>query len=444
VTRLLVIGVSHRTAPLSVRESLAVSGDALSARLAAMLPLCSEAMVVSTCNRHEWYVALPEGAPSGPLEDALCAGHPQVRGHLYRHEGDAAVRHLFRVAASLDSMVLGEPQILGQVKEAYAAAGGAGAVGPLLQRAVTRSFAVAKRVRSETRIGENSASVASVAVDLASHIFGGLAGHPVLVIGAGKMAELAARHLQRAQAASIWVVNRTRKRADELAARLHGVAYDYGEMEALLSRADVVLSSTGAQEPVVRHDLVARVMRARRGRWLLLLDIAVPRDIEARVGELENVYLYDMDALQEVVADNLAERRREAEAAEAIVRDEVRRFLQGERTQGVAPTIKALREQAQRVAQEEVARLLPRLQGATERDRQLVASMAEALVNKLLHGPLTALKKDAAADGQRPLRDLEESTRVLFGLDEGPRQARQKEPVTESAGEAGQAGGSGT
>jgi glutamyl-tRNA reductase len=297
---------------------------------------------------------------------------------------------------------------------------------------VTKSFAVAKRVRSETAIGKNSASVASVAVNLASHIFGPLKGHPVLIVGAGKMAELAARHLREAQVEQIWVVNRTRARADALAERLGGIAYDWDQLESLLTRAAVVLCSTGAKEPVIRYDMVARAMKARRGRWLFLVDIALPRDVDPRAAELGNVYLYDIDALQQVVADNLKERQKEAEAAERIVGEELSRFVEGERTQGVVPTIKLLRELCQEVARKEAERVLPRLQGVTERDQKLIHQMAEAIVNKLLHGPLTALKRDAAQGGG-PMRDLSEAVQKLWslsegsGADSGP--ARVPEPV---------------
>ncbi len=379
--------------------------------------LVREAMVVSTCNRYELY-AVPDDPADGAAVEALVLSHrPQARGHLYRYEGEQAVRHLFRVAASLDSLVLGEPQILGQVKDAYQAALSAGTAGTLLSRTVAKSFAVAKRVRSETAIGKNSASVASVAVSLASHIFGSLSGHPVLIVGAGKMAELAARHLREAQVEDLWVVNRTRARADALAQRLGGTAYDWEQLEALLAKAAVVLCSTGAKEPVIRHDMVARAMKVRRGRWLFLVDIAMPRDVDPRAAELDNVYLYDIDALQQVVTDNLKERQKEAESAERIIGEELSRFVEGERTQGVVPTIKLLREACQELAKKEVERVLPRLHGATEKDRQLIEQMAEAIVNKLLHAPLTALKRDAAQGGDPP-RDLADAVHRLWSLNE--------------------------
>lgn len=431
MTRLAIIGLSHHTAPVEVREGVALTGDALRAELARLSAAGQEAMVVSTCNRFELYAAVPDadGADDRALERVealLLTRAPQARPYLYRLAGEAALRHLLRVASSLDSLVVGEPQILGQVKDAFEAAQAVGCAGPYLSRLLPRAFAVAKRVRSQTAIGRNSASVASVAVALAGSVFGSLRGHPVLVVGAGKMAELAARHLMQAEVTDLRVVNRTRARADALAQKLGGTAHDFWELEAQLCQAAVVLCSTGAQEPVLRHDLVARAMKARRGRWLLLLDIAVPRDVDPKVAELENVYLYDIDALQAVLANNLKERQREAEAAERIVAEELRELLQGERALGVVPTIKLLRERAQEAARKEVERTLPRLSaGVTEKDRQLVAQMADAIVNKLLHGPLTALKKDAAAaagpgggieEGALPPGSLVAAVRALWSL----------------------------
>lgn len=427
MTRLAVIGLSHHTAPVEIREGVALSGEALQAELQRLSAAGHEAMVVSTCNRFELYAAVSDDEQSlERVESLVLARSPQARPYLYRHDGEAALRHLLRVASSLDSLVVGEPQILGQVKDAFEAAQAAGCAGPYLLRLLPRAFAVAKRVRSQTAIGRNSASVASVAVALAGNVFGSLRGHPVLVVGAGKMAELAAKHLMQAEVTDLRVVNRTRARADALAEKLGGKAFDYWELESQLCQAAVVLCSTGAQEPVLQKELVARVMKARRGRWLLLLDIAVPRDVDPKVSELENVYLYDIDALQTVVQGNLKERQREAEEAERIVAEELREVLQGERALGVVPTIKLLRERAQDAARKEVERTLPRLSpSATEKDRQLLSQMADAIVNKLLHGPLTALKRDAAAAAgpsggvdELPPGSLVAAVRTLWALGE--------------------------
>jgi glutamyl-tRNA reductase len=428
VTRLYAFSLAHPTAPVEVREAVAASGERLLGQLQAIKEqgTVQEALILSTCNRHELYVAADGPAACEALLPLTFSGHPAAAAYLSRREGDDAVRHLFRVAASLESQIVGEAQILGQVKEAFALANAQGTIGPLLQRVVPRALAAAKRVRTETRIGENAASVASVAVDLAGHIFADLRSQPVLIVGAGKMAELMARHLLAAQVQKLWIVNRTRARAEELAARLGGTAHDFGELESLLQRAAVVLCSTGANEPVLRRDLLFRIMKARRGRWLFLIDIAVPRDIEPAVGDLENVYLYDIDALEAVVEKNRGERQQEAAAAARILDEELQRFARSERTQGLVPTIRLLRERSHRVAQREVERLLPRLSGASERDRQLIGQMAEAIVNKLLHGPLTALKRDAGNEEGQPLRSLEEAVRLLWTLDEEP--AAEAEP----------------
>jgi len=435
VSRLFVIGLSHRTAPIEIREayvqaqSQALSqaasrapganqeANALRQRLEQVAAACGEAMLVSTCNRVELYGALPAGGDAAEVlrraEEIFLQPLPIVRPHLYRLEGEAALIHLFRVASSLDSMVVGEPQILGQVKEAYRAATAAGTVGSVLGSLVPRAFAVAKRVRTETTIGESPASVASVAVDLARQIFGDLRGHPVMLVGAGKMSELCARHLREAGASDFLIVNRTRSRAEELAERLRGTAHELSEMEALLGRAAVVLFSAGAPEPLLRADTLARAMKARRGRWLLLIDIAVPRDVEPQAGQLENVYLYDIDALSEVVAGNLDGRQRAAADAEAIVHAELLRAVERDRGADVVPLIRALRERAQGIAEAEVARVLPRLGPLGERERALVAGLADAVVNKLLHGPLTALRRGAAAPSGI---DLAEAVRRMWSI----------------------------
>ncbi len=440
MSRLFVIGLSHRTAPVDVREALVRSDEALRQQLRAAADLCGEAMVVSTCNRYELYGQLPDGnggaALLTELESLFTRADSTAREHLYRLHGEPAIRHLFRVASSLDSMIVGEPQILGQIKQAYQLAQKLGTIGGTLGAALPHAFLVAKRVRTETAIGASSASVASVAVSLASQIFGQLRGHPVLLCGAGKMAELCARHLREASADQFLVVNRTRARAEELAARLHGSAHDFSELEALLGRAAVVLCSTGSREPVLRADLLSRVMKARRGRWLLLIDIAVPRDVEPQVGELDNVYLYDIDALQAVVAGNLSERQREAAAAEQIISGELTRFVARQREGGVVPVIKALRAYAQGVAQAEVARVAPRLGSLGERERKLVQQLADGIVNKLLHAPLTALKR-AAAEPEGPLAlDLAGAVRSLWpleGLGTGGDELGEGEPLPDGA-----------
>jgi glutamyl-tRNA reductase len=434
LARLCVVGLSHKTAPIELREKLAFPDGELEEALkrAAATPGVEEVMIVSTCNRVEIY-ASSSGAEA--VRRFLVEGRvvsAAVEPHLYAHEGAAALKHLFRVAASLDSMVVGESQILGQVKEAYALAARAGTVGALLQRAMPRAFQLAKRVRSDTEVASGAASIASVAVDLASQIFGDLNGRSVLVVGAGKMGDLSARHLRASGIGDLHVVNRTLERASELAARLEGTAAPWSELDALLTKVDIVLCSTGASEPVIRAAQIHKVMRARRGRWLFLIDIAVPRDVEPEVGNIENVYLYDVDELDRVVTANRAGRAREAEVAERMVEEEVARFLATERTQGAVPTIKALREKFTQVAQAEAERTLGRLASPSEKDRAQVQQMAESIVNKLLHPLLMALKREAGEEGE----SLSAAVRALFDLeDEAP--ADEAAPVREGQAKRG-------
>ncbi len=418
MSKLFVIGLSHRTAPLTLRESLAVSEAELRDRLQRASSMCGEALLLSTCNRVELYGALGDESRLGELRKLLVSNQPEADRHLYEKRGDEAVGHLFRVASSLDSLVVGEPQILGQLKQAFRSAQEVGTVGPVLGALLPTAFAVAKRVRSETAIGENPASVASVAVQLAHQVFGSLHKQPVLLVGAGKMAELVARHLLQAEVQPLWIVNRTLSRAESLAAELGGEAQPFDRLESLLTKAAVVISSTGARDPVIRVDLVSRVMKARRGRWLLLVDIAVPRDIEPQVGGLENVYLYDLDALQQVVSHGQAERMREAESARRIVEDELLRLGRRERSADVGPVIRALRSHAHEIAQAEVARILPKLGPLGERQRQLILGLGPSIVNKLLHPPLTTLKQQAEqVDGAARTTELVEALVRLWSLD---------------------------
>jgi glutamyl-tRNA reductase len=427
MARLCVIGLSHKTAPVEVRERAAFAEDALPEALkrACAVPGVGEAMIVSTCNRVELYAGVDgDGAAAAAALQRFFVGErglpESTNAHLYKHDAEAAVRHLFRVASSLESMVVGESQILGQVKDAFGAAQAAGTVGAVLARAVPRAFSLAKRVRTETDIARASASIASAAVDLAAQIFGDLDGREVLVVGAGKMGDLSARHLKAAGAGRLRVVNRTHARAVELAERLGGDARPWEELDRLLREVDIVLCSTGAQEPVIREPRVREAMRARKGRWLFFIDIAVPRDVDAAVGAIENVYLYDVDALENVVAQNRAGREREAIEAEALIDEELRRFHADERTLGAVPTIKALRERFLEVARAEAER--------RGQDR----AFAEALVNKLLHPALSALKREAqdAPDGGA----LSEAVRALWSLEDEPEVA-DVVPLKKESGE---------
>lgn len=413
----LVLGLNHRTAPVAVRERLAASDGGLGAVAAQLraLPEVREAVFVATCNRVEVYaVAASAGAEQLRLWLEQRAPGASVRDCLYEHHGAQAIRHMFRVAASLDSMVVGEPQILGQVKEAFGAAREQGAVGPQLHRLLSRAFAAAKRVRSETSIGEGSVSVASVAVDLASQIFGDLAGRRVLLVGAGKMALGAARALGQA-GAKLSVTNRSLEKAEALAQERGGDAHPLNSLPMLLERADVVLCSTGASQFVLTLELIQASLRTRRGRPLFVIDISVPRNVDPRVHDLDGAYLFDVDDLEREVAQALGARGGVLANAEKILEEELRSFEQSQRLDGIVPTVSALRERFHSVAHGELEKALSgKLKHLSEQDRKQVEAMLDATVNKLLHPPTVALRGRAATDGAA----LAELVRELFQLPE--------------------------
>jgi glutamyl-tRNA reductase len=417
---LIVIGLSHHTAPVELRERLATGDADVPAELQALVTEAElhEALLLSTCNRVELYAHAAE--PHRALERARAhfreRGGEGVEGCLYHHRGAEATHHAFRVAASLDSLVVGEPQILGQVKTAFELANDAGTVGMLLGRCFTRAFAVAKRVRTETRIAEGTVSISSVAVELAQKIFGELRGRRALLLGAGQMGETAARSLS-ATGARLVVINRSREKADALATSCGGEARDYEALLSELVQADVVISSTSSTGFVLTRELMRDVCRSRRHRPLFIIDIAVPRDVDPRVADMDNVFLYDVDDLQKVADEGLAQRRQEAEAAEAIVTAEVTEFEAWRRSLALTPTIVELRSHFQQVVREEVARTAQRLTGSSAEDERALKAMSEAIVNKLLHPALTTLKAGATQpDGEQ----LIAAARALFQLGSGP------------------------
>jgi glutamyl-tRNA reductase len=396
----LVIGVSHRTAPVAVRERLAVVPEALGAVLAelAALPSVREAALLSTCNRVEIYAAVEDADRAAAGLGEVLASRAGVTSlelgaHLYERRDVEAVQHLFRVASSLDSLVLGEPQILGQTKQAHEAALRGGSAGAVLNACFQRAFRVARRVRRETEIARNPVSVSSVAIELARRVFGDFAGRQLLVVGAGKMSELAARTL-RTHGAIVMVTNRTRARADELARRFGAKVSDWSDLPGALTAADIVIASTGAQRPVLTHAMLAQVQRARRGRPLFLLDIAVPRDVEPEAGSLSGIYLADIDDLQKVAAEHREGRKSEAAEAEVIVEQEVGRFVRDWRGRQLAPTVTALRAHVLGVAQAEAGRIAAALPGLGERERRALADLADGIAKKLLHAPQMALRND--------------------------------------------------
>lgn len=404
---LCLIGLSHRTAPLAIRERLAVLSGEVEPLLRALLtlPEVTEAVVISTCNRVEVYVASADGAAaSSAVRDHLrqrfdeqVGGELGVERHLYERVGRTAAHHLFRVTASLDSLVVGEPQILGQVKEAFDLAIRMGTAGPLLGFFFPRAFRVARKIRRDTGIARQPTSVSSVAVELARQVWSGFEGRRVLLVGAGKMADLAARAL-RAHGATVAVTNRTAARAEELAARLGCEVSPFGELEHALTRADIVVTSTGARQPIMGPVLLERVQKSRRKRPLVLIDIAVPRDVDPAVDDLEGIYRWDIDDLQHVAAQNLEDRQQEADRAEALVEEELSRCLSAQRSRAVGPTITALRARYLGVARTEAEKAATAAGGLDERSRRALFAAAEAIAAKLLHAPQVALKKGSGSD----------------------------------------------
>jgi len=416
VNDVVVVGLSYRTAPVEIRERVSTTMSDLAAEVESVRAAgADEAVLLSTCNRVELYLSGSSGREvARRARDHLTArAGVALDPVLYEHHGNEAVRHAFRVASSLDSLVVGEPQILGQVKSSFEAAQSVGAVGTLLDRCFTRAFAVAKRVRNETGIAEGTVSISSIAVDLARSIFGDLSGRRVLLLGAGEMGEAAAKSLAQS-GASLRVVNRSYERAHALALACGGEARDYELLPTELVKADVVISSTSNPHFVLTDELVRDVVRGRRHRPLFLIDIAVPRDIDPRVANLDGVFLYDVDDLQKVAEENLRARRGEAEAAERIVGAEVDDFDLWRRSLELAPTIVALRERYLDVVRSEVERTAPRLGSLDDDQRRALSKMADAIVNKLLHAPLAELKSPS---DEREQERLLAATRRLFRLD---------------------------
>jgi glutamyl-tRNA reductase len=430
----VVVGLSHRTAPVEVRERLAVAPDRLEQELReiSVKGRFDEALLISTCNRVELYAtsANPiEAAQSAKKAFAERLSEAATDQVLYQQRGVDVIRHVFRVASSLDSLVVGEPQILGQVKEAFDAARGAGTVGTLLGRCFTQAFATAKRVRNETGIAEGTVSVSSIASELAKKIFGNLEGRRTLLLGAGEMGESAARSL-RQTGTQLHVVNRSEERAQKLAEACGGRAVPYERLGIELAEADVVIASTASPNFILTPKLMKGVVRTRRHRPLFIIDIAVPRDVDPRVGNMDNVFVYDVDDLQQVADENLSVRAREAAQAEHIVEEEVESFLSWRRSLELAPTIVALRKRFAQIAEDELQRALPRLESAGPSDRLVLEAMGRSLVNKLLHQPLTQLKSGAGEPDGALLID---AVRRLFDLSE--EETAAKEASTENAKE---------
>ena len=400
--KLLLTGVSHKTAPVEVREGLAFHEDSLPAAL-QLLKSCegiSEAVILSTCNRVEIMITTGDGADPQAIVDSFLARQKamdpaSIAPNLYRHEGREAIHHLFRVASSLDSMVIGEPQILGQLKAAYAAAKEAGAVCGWLDGLLTRAFGVAKRVRSETGIGQMAVSVSYAAVELARKIFGSLSHRTVMIVGAGKMSELAARHLRRSGADHVFVTNRTHERAVEMAKLFQGTPVEYTRFTAMLPEVDILIASSGAPHYIMHKDEMQRVISARRNRPMFLIDIAVPRNIDPSVNDLANVFLYDIDDLKEVVDANLRERSKEAQRAEALVEEEVERMMARLKVAEVTPTIMGLQEQLEQIRAAEIEKVRRKYGPLTPEMEEALETATRGMINKIAHGPISELRNQA-------------------------------------------------
>ena len=426
---LFVAGMNHRSAPIEVREKLALEEDKLRGILADLTDrgLCTEVMILSTCNRVEVYglADVPGEARAAAfrgLGAARGVSLQQIETLLYSKTEDEAVLHAFRVAASLDSMILGEPQILGQVKDAFALAQSCRTVGPTLHALMTQAFSVAKRIRTDTEVGRHAVSASYAAVELARKIFGSLESKAVLLVGAGEMGELAARHLQEHGAMPVYVANRTWSRAQDLAHTLSGTAVPYEHFAATMAEVDVVITSTAAPEPIVRAQDVERALHSRRHRPLFFIDLAVPRNVEPAVNDLEDAFCYDVDDLRLVVEANLRERQKEAQRAEALVEREVAKFVVRLRDLEVVPTIVSLRDKLEAIRRGELDKALSRLPTASDETRQVMEALSQAIVNKVLHAPIVKLK-DSSREGHHAR--FTELISELFGLKRSP---REREP----------------
>jgi glutamyl-tRNA reductase len=416
--KLLLTGLSHKTAPVHMREKLAIAEAALPQALQDLQRLgASEAVVLSTCNRVEFVLSSPDNVEPGAIIDEFFrewkGASSAFEGHIYRLESREAIQHLFRVAASLDSMVVGEPQILGQLKSAYAVAKSEGAVGGLLETVLTRAFNVAKRVRSETGIGQMAVSVSYAAVELARRIFTSLKGQTVMIVGSGKMGELAAKHLHRSGASRILVTNRTHARAEEMARVFDGKAIEYSRFPSMLHEVDIVIASSGAPHYILTREDMQRVIAQRRNRPMFLIDIAVPRNIDPGVNEIEGVFLYDVDDLEGVVNANIRERSKQAEQAEAIVAHEVDAMMTRLKLEAVTPTIISLQEQLEEIRSAEVTRTLRRMAGLTPEQQRQIETLTKSIVNKIAHGPISELRRNA---GQPEGNQAIELIRKVFHL----------------------------
>jgi glutamyl-tRNA reductase len=429
-----LIGVNHKTAPVEVRERLAIPESHLpdAVRRLTEHPGVDEGLILSTCNRVELLTQTRNGSADlrSFLREYFQLQPGNYEPHLYELHEREAIRHLFRVACSLDSMVVGEPQILGQVKEAYATARAVGAVHSQLDLLLTRAFAVAKRVRTETAVGSSAVSVASVAVDLAKKIFGSLQGKHVHIVGAGKMSELVARHLLANGAESIFVANRTYDRGTQLASKFNGKAILFEQLYDTCDRADIVITSTGAPHAIFRREHGELFLSRRKNRPMFFIDIAVPRDVDPEMNKLDGIFVYDIDDLQQAVSSNAADRRREAERAEAIVEGEVEKFRARLNSLEVVPTIVSLQDHLETIRQAEIDRVRGRLGRLTAEQETALEALTRGIVKKIMHTPISALKTATREPEATTVIDV---VRRLFNLQE----ENERKKTARSGGQSG-------
>ncbi|MGA1864058.1 MAG: glutamyl-tRNA reductase [bacterium] len=417
-----VIGVSHQTTPIEIRERLAFSNNQLPEALMGIrdLPGVKECLIISTCNRTE-VIAVVKKDGSGHIEirNFILKFHnlseKDIPKGFYSHRHIDAVKHLFRVASSLESMVVGEPQILGQVKDAFQCAQEAGTVGPILSNLLNQALRVAKKVRTDTGISKNAVSISFAAVELAKKIFGDISDKVVLLIGAGEMSELAARHLISNGVKSLLVANRTVEKARELAKLFDGEPVPFDQVQKVLDTADIIITSTGAPHIILRKSDILSALHRRKNRPIFLIDIAVPRDIDPEANKCDNVYLYDIDDLQMVVNANLRERKKEARKASDAIDHEVERFIKECALMEAVPVITQLSTSMEEIRKGEVEKALSRLPHLKNGQRQILDAMTNAIIKKILHHPITKIK---SSDNPEELKALLKATRELFGLEE--------------------------
>jgi glutamyl-tRNA reductase len=419
--RIVDIGVNHETAPVEVRELLSFGEEELDKAVHDIqaIKTIKESLVLSTCNRVEILFTTEREKEAKEsiiafLSHVSGIARNELKPLLYIHDDQEAIRHIFRVGASLDSMIVGEPQILGQVKEAYRIAVDHKSSSVILNRLMHRTFSLAKRIRTNTGIAGSPVSISFAAVELAKKIFGDLKGKGVLVIGAGEMAELAATYLLNNKIAQILVTNRTFSRAVELAEHFRGKAISFDEIESHLLEVDIVITSTASPEPIISYPQVRRIMKGRKNRPLFFIDIAVPRNVESRVNELDNVFVYDIDDLKEIIDDNISKRQAEAAKAERMVAEEVIKFSEWLKTLDVVPTIRELQGKCERIYRSELQKTLSSIKNLTPEQQKGVETMAKSITKKLLNDPIVFLKRK----GERSSRDLYlDIARKLFNLD---------------------------